>query len=204
MAYSDFTSPKQLLKKFGISNEKIDFVEYRAIAPIKASDRCLADIAESLMIPNSTEKSKSELLIMPILREAWRQSDWRFSIFSGFTFDVQAEDGLNGVCDYILTTDTRATDITAPVFCVVEAKNRGIEEGIAQAGAEMYAAQLFNEQEGTPTPIVYGCVTNAFDWLFLRLENKVLYIDTKRYYVNETELPKLLGILHYTVGLSLK
>ena len=83
-------------------------------------------------------------------------------------------------------------------------KNRGIEEGIAQAGAEMYAAQIFNEQEGTPTPIIYGCVTTAFDWLFLRLENKVLYIDTKRYYVNETELPKLLGILHYIVGLSLK
>ena len=204
MAYSDFTSTKRLLKKFGISNEKIDFVELYKTVPIKPSERCFLDIEESRRVPNSTEKSKSELLIMPILRELLRQMDWQFNIFSGFTFDVQAEDGLNGVCDYILTTDTRAAEITAPVFCVVEAKNRGVEEGIAQAGAEMYAAQLFNEQEGTPTPIVYGCVTNAFDWLFLRLENKVLYIDTKRYYVNETELPKLLGILHYTVGLSLK
>jgi hypothetical protein len=199
MSYSDFTALQQLSKKFGIRSEKTDFIAFDNITLKHASERCLLDILESRRIPSSTEKAKSEMMITPILRELMRQTDWRFNIFSGFSFDVDAANGLNGVCDYLLSSDITAAEVAAPIFCVVEAKNRGIEEGIAQAGAELYAAQIFNEAEGTPTPILYGCVTNAFDWLFLRLEHKTLYIDTKRYYIDEATLPKLLGILCFIV-----
>ena len=204
MSYSDFTALQQLSKKFGIRGEKSDFIEFETVASKKVSERCVLDILESRRIPSSTEKAKSEMMITPILRELMRQTDWRFNIFSGFSFDVDAANGLNGVCDYLLSSDTTAAEIASPIFCVVEAKNRGIEEGIAQAGAELYAAQIFNESEGKPSPILYGCVTNAFDWLFLRLENKILYIDTKRYYIDDATLPKLLGILYFIVEKHIK
>lgn len=48
-----------------------------------------------------------------------------------------------------------------------------------------------------PLTTIYGAVTNAFDWVFLKLEHKVVYIDLQRYYLNE--LPKLLGILGFIV-----
>lgn len=195
MAYSDFVSIQQLSQKFDIRVEKSDFESFKDIKEITPSERCRLDILESQKIPNMTEKAKSELIIMPVLREVMRQTNWSFSLFSGFTFDVDSSQGLNGVCDYILSSDAKAADVTAPIFSLVEAKNRGLEEGIAQAGAEMYAAQIFNQKAGKPLPVMYGCVTNAFDWLFLRMENQNLYIDNKRYFIDESTFPKLLGVL---------
>ncbi len=51
-------------------------------------------------------------------------------------------------------------DIKAPVFCVVEAKNRTVEEGLAQAGASMLAAALFNERKDTTRylRVCYDCL----------------------------------------------
>jgi hypothetical protein len=79
-----------------------------------------------------------------------------------------------------------------PIFCMIESKNKTPDEGFAQCAAEMYAAKRFNEQMNESTEIIYGAVTNAFDWVFLKLENDTIYVDTQRYYLNE--LPKLLGI----------
>ncbi|MEM6698189.1 MAG: hypothetical protein AAF806_12045 [Bacteroidota bacterium] len=39
--------------------------------------------------------------------------------------------------------------------------------------------------------IIYGAVTNAFDWVFLKLEDATVWIDLERYYLNQ--LPRLLG-----------
>jgi hypothetical protein len=41
----------------------------------------------------------------------------------------------------------------------------------------MYAAQLFNQQHNKVQSAIYGCVTNAFNWCFLKLVDKNLYID---------------------------
>jgi hypothetical protein len=95
----------------------------------------------------------------------------------------------------MLSTHKNAVDVTAPIFCLVESKNKSAEDGYAQCAAEMYAAQLFNKQSNEPHEIIYGAVTNAFDWVFMKLENNTIYIDTERYYLNE--LPKVLSILQW-------
>ena len=77
----------------------------------------------------------------------------------------------------------------------MEVKSRSVEEDIAQVGAEMIAARLFNERENTPTPVVFGCVTNAYEWLFLKLDGNALYTDTDRYFLDALNLPRLLGVL---------
>ena len=198
MAYSDFTLISDLEDRFGIIQKRKNiFPNPTSLFP---SDRLLWDLEDAELVPINTEKGKSEHLIVPILKEILRKNR-NFSYFSGFQFDVDKERGLSGFCDYIFSTETDAIEIKSPVFCIIEAKNRSIEDGYAQAGAEMIASQIFNEKKGKPTPIIYGCVTNAFDWSFLQLENDILWIDTERYYLETNSLPQILSILQTIVNI---
>ncbi len=47
----------------------------------------------------------------------------------------------------------------------------------------------------TVNKTIYGAVTNAYEWVFLKLEGNTVFVDKKRYYLNE--LPKLLGVLQF-------
>ena len=62
----------------------------------------------------------------------------------------------------------------------------------------MYAARLFNKQMNEPYETIYGVVTNAFDWVFLKLEGDTVWIDTQRYFLND--LPKILGIFQWIIN----
>ena len=57
----------------------------------------------------------------------------------------------------------------------------------------MYAAHLFNQNEGLDLPVIYGVVTTGNQWKFLKLKSNNVYIDTQDYYINQVE--KILGIL---------
>ncbi|TAF97991.1 MAG: hypothetical protein EAZ32_01910 [Cytophagia bacterium] len=198
MAYSDFTQVSQLEDKFGIQ-QKLTRI-FDIVAPLEPSDLLKNELQESFSLPLLTEKAKSELLIAPIFKELRRHNHFTISFYSGYLFDVQPENGLTGYCDYLFTTETQSIDIKAPVFCIVEAKNRSVEEGIAQAGASMIAAKIFNDRKQRPTEAIFGCVTTAYEWIFLKLDNNILEIDiTKRYSLEEHSLPYLLGALQAIV-----
>ena len=199
MAYSDFLYISELEDRFSIVQKRKNL--FPNIKPLLPTDRLLWDLDDAKLVPMNTEKSKSEHLIVPVLKEILRKNR-NFSYFSGFQFDVDKSQGLAGFCDYIFSTETEAIEIKSPVFCIIEAKNRSIEEGYAQAGAEMIASRIFNEKKGKHTPIIYGCVTNAYDWSFLKLENEILWMDTERYYLETTNLPQILSILQEIVDIS--
>lgn len=196
MAYSDFTTIRQVEKQFGIYQVKKQlFTDINQVFP---SERLLVDLQEAEEMPLFSEKAKSELIIMPILKEV-RRKHRAFSIFSGYSFDVDKSQSLNGICDYILSSNIESIEIKSPIFCLVEAKNKTVEEGIGQVAAEMVAAKIFNEQDNIPLASIYGCVTTGTEWLFLLLNDKTLYIHTHRYYLNETDLPRILSILVHVV-----
>jgi hypothetical protein len=126
----------------------------------------------------NSEKARSEFIIAPVLQAFRRRNIEKLSIFSGYEFNVDKSLNLLGFCDFIITLSVQKRTIEAPAFLVVETKKLDIDDNaIAQCGAEMYAAQLFNEREGKPQKAVYGCVTSAFSWCFLKLENQTLSID---------------------------
>ncbi|SFE76319.1 hypothetical protein [Thermoflexibacter ruber] len=202
MAYSDFTMT-ELSKKFGLKEKKAHLFSLQAITPLPPSESLVRDLEEAALLPILSEKAKSENMIAPILREVWRKSDRQFHFYSGYSFNISEEDKLVGVCDYLFSTE-QSIEIRSIVFCVVEAKNRAIEEGIPQAFAEMYAAQIFNLRNDKPTPIIYGCVTNGYDWLFLKLDHQDAYIDLQRYYSGTNELPILLSILKQIADFYMK
>lgn len=197
MAYSNFTLSK-VKADFGIvTNETQDlFTEIRAIAPSELLTLTLKDQLPLARAIN-TEKARSELLVMPILIEVRRLLQNQISVFSGSTFEVAPEQGLEGRCDFILSRSNEQYYITSPVMTIVEAKNESIPSGLGQCIATMIAARLFNEQEKNPTDPVYGAVTTGTDWKFLKLEGQTAFIDVSDYYIKEVN--KILGILVSTL-----
>ena len=195
MSYSSFTLSK-LRQQFGLQ-QKVQRLFQDDIASIQPSQRLLDDLKEGQLLPTFSEKAKSELLITPIIKEV-RRNNPSFTFFSGFAFNVDEKKGLTGHPDFLLTARTDIAEIEAPVFFLVEAKNRAIEEAYGQCGAELYAARIYNKNDGKDTPILYGVVTNAFDWVFMKLENNTIFIDNNRYYLKE--VPKLLGIFRWIVS----
>lgn len=197
MSYSNFTLSK-VKADFGIvTNEAQDlFTETKAIAPSELLTLTLKDQLPLASAIN-TEKARSELLVMPILIEVRRLLRNQISVFSGSTFEVAPEQGLEGRCDFILSRSTEQYYITSPVLTIVEAKNESIPSGLGQCIATMIAARLFNQRENNPTDVVYGAVTTGTDWKFLKLEGQTAFIDISDYYIKE--INKILGILVSTL-----
>ncbi len=168
------------------------------ISPVQPS----AWLQEALSLDDAdiltgSEKGKSEFIIAPVIRELTRRNAGKMTVFPGYLFDVDAEKGLAGYCDFIFSRAQRALLITAPVFFLVEAKSDNLENGTAQCIAEMYAAQLFNQQAGNPIATIYGVVTWGQQWRFYALTGDTAYQDTTIYGLSE--LPELLGVLQYIV-----
>lgn len=55
--------------------------------------------------------------------------NYRISLFSGTEFNVEADLGLQGYCDFLLSFSCEQYFITAPVIIIVEAKNDNIIRG---------------------------------------------------------------------------
>ena len=146
-----------------------------------------------LALATSTEKARSEFVIAPVLLELWLLRDRKIGLLSGVEFSFDEAQGLNGVCDYILTRLPEQLFVTSPVLMLVEAKNEDMKRGFAQCGAEMIAAQKFNEREGDAVDRIYGVVTIRELWRFMQLEGTRLQIDVRSYHIER--LPKIMAIL---------
>jgi hypothetical protein len=202
MSYSKFKKLEQLRNDFSITDIQIVFLS-NEFPVFSVSQHLLDDLNEAKLEALGTEKAKSEYIIAPILRELRRKNPVSFKSFSGYEFNVDSDKDLNGYCDFILSLEAQKLEISAPVFCVVEAKDEKIEKGFAQCGAEMYAAQLFNERKGQTQKVIYGCVTNAFSWCFMKLESKNLYIDTNFVPLNLAAPQNVLAVLQWILDVSL-
>ncbi|TAD99748.1 MAG: hypothetical protein EAZ97_07820 [Bacteroidetes bacterium] len=202
MAYNKFKKLAQLSAELGINDITRAWLSKKFENKI-VSEFLLMMLAEAESESLMTEKAKSEFVVVPILKELRRQNQGKFKIFSGYEFNVDKKQKLTGFCDFMLSANVDKLEVTAPVFCLLEAKNAEIDRGLAQCGAEMYAAQIFNERQGKPRKVIYGCVTNAFSWCFLKLEGKELWIDPNYVPLTFTEPHKVLAVLQWILDKSL-
>ncbi len=202
MSYSNFKKLAQLKDDFGIENSTMNWLAF-PFKSFQPTQKLLEDMLEAQQEGLLSEKAKSEYIVVPILKELRRQNVNKFSTFSGYEFDVDKSKQLSGYCDFVLSTEINKAEVTAPVFCIVEAKDDKIHKGYAQCGAEMYAAHLFNEKKGNPRKVIYGCVTNAFSWCFLKLENNELSIDPNYVPLTFTKPHEVLSVLQWILDRSL-
>ena len=168
------------------------FSETERIEPSTALTQALMKKVP-LAVAIGTEKAKSEMIVADVLIELREHFEHRISLFSGIDFNVDIENGLTGVCDFLVSLSPEQYYLEAPVIILVEAKKDDLTTGLGQCVAEMVAAQRFNTEKGNDIPRVYGATTTGINWLFLKLEGKQLHIDMAAYMLDRCD--KILGIL---------
>ena len=193
MAYSNFTLSAA---RSAFQLEEIDTAGlFSDIEPVNPSSLLTAILERKVPLATAigTEKAKSEMIVADVLVELREHFEHRISLFSGIDFNVDDENGLTGVCDFVISLSPVQFDLEAPVIVLVEAKNDNLEVGLGQCVAEMVAAQRFNAEQGNNIPRVYGATTTGVLWRFLRLEGQKLRIDMAPYQIERCD--KILGIL---------
>ncbi len=195
MAYSKFTFLK-VREEPGVEDKyQLLFTE---IEPLLPSDWLLTTLKMGKNVAFFSEKSRSEAIVFPILVELQNQNQGRFSIYSGADLDADSQKELNGECDFILGYGEQKYDLDSPIFCMIEAKDQDLKKALPQCIAQMEGARIFNQKHGKNRDEIWGCVTTGSEWLFLKLQNHLVFIDTERYYLKN--LGELLGILQYIVN----
>ncbi len=198
MACSNFTL-ESVVATFQLERIETDniFSETEPVAPSSHLTTALARNV-SLAVAIGTEKARSEMIVANILVELREHHNRRISLFSGIDFNVDAEKGLTGVCDFLVSLSPVQFSLEAPVIVLVEAKNAEPKLGLGQCIAEMVAAQRFNAEKGNDIPCIYGASTTGTEWYFLKLEGQKLQIDMAAYQIAECD--KILGILSKMVS----
>jgi hypothetical protein len=194
MAFGDFSFP-QVQQDLGLEIREEDL--FSPIPALSLRDEFLATLAEgaTVALAINTEKAKSEFIVAPLLLELRRLLHGAMGLFSGVALDVDAAKGLNGVCDFILTKAAHQFILSAPLVTIVEAKNDNLRNGLGQCIAAMYAGELYNQRADKKDSMVFGVVTTGSAWKFLRLEQTVLTLDLKEYYIDNAG--KILGVLKH-------
>ena len=193
MAYSDWTL-ETVKKTFQLEAVNIAGI-FSDVEPVAPSAHLTTTLERNvpLAFAMGTEKAKSELVVSPVLVELWEHFNRSISFFSGIDFNVDAENGLTGVCDFLVSLSSSQFDLEAPAIILVEAKRDNLTAGLGQCVAEMVAAQHFNAEQGNDIPCVYGALTSGIDWVFLKLEANKLQLDMAAYTIERCD--KILGIL---------
>ena len=193
MAYSNFTLDT-VQRAF-----QLEIVEsaglFSDVPTVASQEHFIAELAEKveLAISSGTEKARSELIVTDVLFELRKHFNRRISFFSGIEFSVDAEQGLTGICDFLVSLSPILSFLEAPVIILVEAKRENLTLGFGQCAAEMLAAQHFNKEKGNDIPNIYGAITSGTEWRFLKLEGVRLHIDRTVYPIAQYD--KILGIL---------
>lgn len=181
MAYTDF-SLETLTSKLGVTAESVDL--FSTLVPAEQPAWLAGTLQRGLRQVLSSEKARSEFIVVPILLACQELSPRELTIFSGQRLDVDPARGLIGECDYILAATPPVPALQSPLLMVVEAKRNEVESGVWQCLAQMVGARDFNERAGTALPNIFGCVTNGEAWQFLRLTGSVASLDKRRFYID--------------------
>ena len=193
MAYSNFTL-ETVRKIFELEADEAADIS-SGITPVAPSEHLTTTLSRNvpLAVAIGTEKAKSEMIVANVLVELREHFTRRISLFSGIEFNVDAENGLTGVCDFLISNTPTQYYLEAPIIVLVEAKKDEPTTGFGQCVAEMIAAQRFNAERGNEILCIYGAATAGTVWQFLKLEGQNLYIDSEPYSIRECD--KILGIL---------
>jgi hypothetical protein len=197
MAYTNF-SARDLTKNFGIKFRAEHLFEKLNVVKIEPSEWLKETLSRGQRIGFSSEKSRSERLVSPILTELSIENKEAFTIYSGMLLNVDEANGLNGECDFMLSFSKIQDFVVAPIFNITEAKKQDIEQGTIQCAAQLIAANQLNESEGYKFKTLFGCSTTGTEWRFLKLENNIITLDIDRYFLSDIDM--LLGVLQFIVN----
>jgi len=202
MAYSQFNSImklKALFPEIDIEEGVLKPKNYAKIEPSVSLTEGL-DYSTPFALKANTEKARSEMIVTPILLEVLRKMKDTIGIFSGNELNVDKKLGLNGVCDFLLSSNIESSFMMVPILTIVEAKKDDIPAGQWQCIAEMIGAERFNKMNGYDVSPIIGLVTNGLEWQFLKKEGNKVMVNPTSLYINN--LAELLGWLVGLISLA--
>ncbi|MEM8611735.1 MAG: hypothetical protein AAGF93_06925, partial [Cyanobacteria bacterium P01_H01_bin.105] len=175
--------------KYDIKYDESDFLLVTEISPSEAFLSDFQFSKENIDIFTS-EASRSELIISPLLRELYKKHNQNYSFW--IQKSIAYDSTLSGTPDYIFSkrSELGKTVLETPIVVVVEAKKNDFEYGWGQCLAELVASQKINEDATFP---VYGIVTDGNLWQFGRLLLKTFTRNTGNYTIDN--LARLFGAL---------
>jgi hypothetical protein len=193
MAFSDYKNIAQVQKEFGIIYQEENFLVAQAVEPPETFLQELRFSLENIDVFTS-EASRTELIVSPILREVYKRYHDRLSFW--IQKPIAYDDKLCGVPDYVIATKSLLgkTVLESPLVVVVEAKKNDFEQGWGQCLAELVAAQKIN---GDTSLAVYGIVTDGELWKFGRLVRDTFTRNIQAYTVSD--ISELFGAIDFVL-----
>lgn len=129
LSYSAFTMD-MVCRKFNIRLSLKGLFDN--VEPVPPSDFLTTILQRSGSLFLYSEKARSEFIIAPVLLEIREILNHTVSIYSGMRLDVSPDEGLQGICDFIITKTPPFPTVQAPLIMLVEAKRNAVEEGLGQ------------------------------------------------------------------------
>ncbi len=193
MAFTDFKSISEVQKEFNIKFSEGSFVQ---IKEFEISQHFLEDLEFSLDHIDifTSEPSRCENIIYPILREIYKNYADNYSLWSHKS--ISYNDRLSGTPDYMISTKSELgkTVLGQPLLIIVEAKKNDFEQGWGQCLAELVTAQKMNSNDELP---VYGIVTDGELWQFGKLIRNEFTKEKIRLTIND--LPEIFGAIAHLI-----
>lgn len=165
MAFTDFKSIQQVQEQFNIRYMEDRYIGLNEIEPSQAFLEDYHFSRKNIDV-FSSEASRCENLIYPIVRDVYKHHVERYSLWSHRSLSY--DEVLTGIPDYLVTTRSSLgkTILGLPIIIIVEAKQNNFTEGWGQCLAELLASQKLNDTLQMP---VYGIVTDGEMWSFGKL-----------------------------------
>ncbi len=192
MAFSDYKNISTAQKRFGIRYIEENFIRVRVDIKPSASFIEESEFNREHIDIHTSEASRSEAVIFPLLREVYKNHYNECSLW--IQKSVNFDDDLSGTPDYMISAKSELgkTVLETPLLIVAEAKKNDFERGWGQCLAELAAAQKINNDTDTP---VYGIVTDGKLWEFGKLTEKIFIKNSEGYTIHH--LSELFSVLNY-------
>jgi hypothetical protein len=191
MAFTDYKSISQVQKEYNIKYEEDNFIKYANLMPSANFVEELEFNLENIDV-FSSESSRCENVIYPVLREIYKNFVNRYTLWSHKSINIDSK--LTGTPDYLISTKSELgkTVLGLPILVVVEAKQNNFVEGWGQCLAELVTVQKLNASEEN---FVYGVVTDGELWQFGRLQFNLFTKHKER--ITISDLNKLFAAIGY-------
>ena len=191
MAFSDFQSIEQVIKKYPLEIRQEKFIPE---VELELPDLFIENLNFSLEM-RSVDESEAffrESFIFPFLHQAWKRHP-KLKLWSHRSLVYDRE--LYGEPDYLVSAVIEGVIdklINKPFLAVAEAKKEDFAKGWAQCLAEMIACQKINADERT---VVYGIVPTGLIWEFGKLDQDTFTKHLVSYSISAPN--KIYGILDF-------
>lgn len=189
---------KFLQKKFGKTFVEKDslFANTEHLRPSMWLNETLKITLPLIKRIGNSEQARSAFVISNIIFEFYKHYDCSFAVY---TEQKLNECGLRGYLDYTLARCPQTSRGEDEYKVVIEVKRAGTEyrsfrRSYGQCMAQMIAMQCFNTKNESKNSNIYGVLTNAEEWCFMKLTDDEFQVDTREYQIDK-ELKLILGIL---------